>query len=48
LIRNGVPFDRVFECDQLLQHERLAMSVVFSEIEGQEWDWNTMQFKERD
>lgn len=47
LVRNGVPFDRVFECDRLMPHERQAMSITFSEFEGNEWDWQAMQFKEK-
>lgn len=46
-MKNGVPFDRVFECDRLLAHERMAMSITFSEFEGNEFDWGTMSFKER-
>jgi hypothetical protein len=30
-----------------MPHERLAMSVTFSEFEGNEFDWTTMLFKER-
>jgi hypothetical protein len=47
-MKNGVPFDRLFECDSLVDYERMAMSIMFSEFEGNEFDWRTMQFKERD
>nr|WP_199065121.1 hypothetical protein [Chromobacterium sp. ASV5] len=48
LIRNGVPFDNVFpDLDALLPHEQLAMGVVFSELEGNEFDWSVMRYKER-
>ncbi|MBV8049000.1 MAG: hypothetical protein JO171_17760 [Paludibacterium sp.] len=46
-MKNGVPFDQVFECERLAAHERVAMSIVFSEIEGNEWDWSAMKFKEQ-
>lgn len=30
-----------------MPHERMAMSIMFSEFEGNEFDWNTFTFKER-
>lgn len=30
-----------------MPHERLAMSIAYSEMEGHEFDWGTMSFKER-
>lgn len=47
-MKNGVPFDRVFDCDFLEEHERMSMSITFSEFEGGEYDWNNMRFKEKD
>jgi len=31
----------------LEEYERMAFSVTFSEFEGNEFDWDTLQFKER-
>jgi hypothetical protein len=47
-VKNGVPFDRVFECDFLSDYERMAMSIMFSEFEGNEFDWKTMRFIEKE
>lgn len=46
-MRNGVPFDLLFECVDLADYERLAMSVMFSEFEGNKFNWETMMFEER-
>ncbi|MTD33871.1 hypothetical protein [Paludibacterium denitrificans] len=46
-MRNGVPFDKVFDVERLMKHEQMAMSITFSEFEGNEFDWHAMQFKER-
>lgn len=47
-MRNGVPFDRLFpECEVLNDYERFAMSVMFSEFEGQSFNWSTMRFEEK-
>jgi hypothetical protein len=45
LVRNGIPFDVAFQLDDLT---RTAWCIVFSEMEGNEFDWNTMQFKEKE
>jgi hypothetical protein len=48
-LKNGVPFSVVFdECYSLYPHELMAMSVVFSEFEGNEFDWQAMQFKKKE
>lgn len=48
-MKNGVPFQTVFECDTLTEYERVAMSVTFSEFEGAgEFDWGSLTFRKRD
>jgi hypothetical protein len=47
-VKNGVPFKAVFQVESLLEHERFAMSVVFSEFEGNEFDWSGMRWVETD
>ena len=43
-MKNGVPFDLAFQLD----HEtRAAFCIVFGELEGGEFDWPRMAFKER-
>jgi len=42
LVRNGVPFDVAFALDDLT---RAAWSIVFSEMEGNKFDWALMKFK---
>lgn len=44
LVCNGIPFDVAFSLPDL---ERTAFSIVFSEFEGNEFDFNAMSFKER-
>ncbi|EXF96288.1 hypothetical protein HK44_020665 [Pseudomonas fluorescens HK44] len=46
-MKNGVPFSVVFECDYLDEYERMAFSIIFSEFEGSEFDWDSMTFKEK-
>jgi hypothetical protein len=43
-VRNGIPFDVAFQLDDLT---RTAWCIVFSEMEGNEFDWHAMQFKEQ-
>jgi len=43
LVRNGIPFDVAFTLPDV---ERTAFSIVFSELEGNEFDYNAMRFKE--
>jgi hypothetical protein len=44
LTRNGVPFETAFE---LPDEARTAFAIVFSQFEGNEFDFRTMTFKER-
>jgi hypothetical protein len=43
LIKNGIPFDVAFALDDV---RRGAFAIAFSEMEGNEFDWHTMSFKE--
>jgi hypothetical protein len=44
-VKNGVPFDRVFDCVTLDDYERYAFSIMFSEFEGAgTYNWSTQQF----
>ena len=48
LVKNGVPFERVFGGSGRLDRlERQAMAIAFSQFEGAEFDWAAMRFKER-
>jgi hypothetical protein len=48
-VKNGVPFDRVFECDKLSGYEHFAFSIMFSEFEGAGvWNWSSLQFDKKD
>lgn len=42
-MRHGVPFEVAFKLDYIT---RAAWSIIFSEMEGQKFDWSTMRFKE--
>lgn len=42
-MKNGVPFDVAFSLDEV---KRTAFCIIFSEMEGAAFDWNTMRFKE--
>ena len=45
-MKNGVPFEIAFgRPDRLTHAERQAMSIVFSQCEGGEFDFDTMEFK---
>jgi hypothetical protein len=46
-MKNGVPFDKLFSIDFFEQHEREAMSIVFSQFEGGEFDWNSWSWVEK-
>ncbi len=43
LIQNGVPFDVAFSLDDI---HRAAWSIIFSEMNGAKFNWNTMDFEE--
>jgi hypothetical protein len=43
LVRNGVPFDVAFS---LSESERLAWIVAFGTLDGREFDWFAMRWKE--
>ncbi len=47
-MKNGVPFHLAFESDpsRLDQVERAAFSIVLSEFEGNEFNWDSMRFKD--
>jgi hypothetical protein len=48
-VKNGVPFDRVFDCGPLSDYERMAFSIIFSEIEGGGvFNWRTLVFDKED
>ncbi|MDQ0124704.1 hypothetical protein J2W17_003658 [Pseudomonas lini] len=48
-MKNGVPFDRLFECGPLTDYERFAFSILFSEFEGSGiWNWSSMQFDKKE
>jgi hypothetical protein len=48
-VKNGVPFDRVFDCGLLSDYERMAFSIIFSEIEGAGvFNWRTLVFDKED
>lgn len=44
LIKNGIPYDVAFS---LGPAEKMAYSVVFGELEGNSFDWNTGTWRER-
>ncbi len=44
LVRNGIPFDVAFALDDVT---RAAWCIVFSEMDGAEFDWSAMSFRER-
>ncbi len=44
LVRNGIPFDVAFTVDDVT---RAAWCIVFSEMEGNRFNWNRMQFEEQ-
>ncbi len=46
-MKNGVPFEKLFEVERFLNHERDAMSIVLSELEGAEFDWNSWSWVEQ-
>lgn len=43
-MKNGIPFDVAFGLNDVT---RAAFAISFSEMEGNEFDWTTMSFKER-
>lgn len=42
-MRQGVPFDVAMDLDD---DYRTAFAIIMGEIEGGEWDWSLMQFRE--
>ena len=53
LVRNGVPFNVAFgvppgEQYVLVEADVASFAIIFSEFEGNKFDINTMQFKERE
>lgn len=44
LIKNGVDVDKAFDLDPELA---LAMSITFAAFEGNDWDWRSMRFVEK-
>lgn len=46
-MKNGVPFSVVFDVDKLSPHERDAMSIIFSEFEGGEFNWDSWSWVEK-
>jgi hypothetical protein len=42
-VRNGVPFDVAFQLDEVT---RAAWCIVFSEMEGNKFNWSSMTFEE--
>lgn len=45
-MKNGVPFHVVFKITDLMPHEKFAMAIVFSEFEGNKYNWALMKFEE--
>lgn len=45
LIKNGIPFDVAAELDD---GSALAFMIAFGEMEGNQWDWNAMSWRERE
>lgn len=48
LMKNGVPFDIVFSTGNLSAHERHAMAIVFSELEGGRFNWHTWSWEKQE
>jgi len=46
-VKNGVPFPTVFDVVTLEPHERDAMSIVFSELDGAKFNWQNWQWEEQ-
>lgn len=47
LVKNGVSFTVVFDVMALDSHERDAMSIVFSELDGARFKWQNWQREEQ-
>jgi hypothetical protein len=43
LVKNGIPFDVAFNLDDAT---RAAWSIIFSEFEGAQFNWQDMRFEE--
>jgi hypothetical protein len=43
LVKNGIPFDIAFTIDDVT---RAGWAIIFSEMEGNTFDFDTMSFKE--
>ncbi|MDA8230743.1 MAG: hypothetical protein M0006_05340 [Magnetospirillum sp.] len=44
LVKNGVPFDVALS---LSPADVLAFSIIFGQMDGGEWDWGRMTWRER-
>lgn len=44
LVRNGVPFDVAFS---LPPDEAMAWGIIFGEMDGNTWDFNSMAWKKQ-
>lgn len=44
LVKNGVPFDVAFSMSDGM---RMAACIVYGELEGNEWLWPQMRWKEK-
>jgi len=44
-VKNGVPFDVAFQMDDMM---RAAQAIIFSEFEGNKFDFRTMDWKKTD
>lgn len=44
LVKNGVPYNEVFNLDDTVI---VAWSILFSEMEGNKFNWSTMKFEEK-
>lgn len=47
LMKNGVPFHMVFKVDELMRHEKFAMTIVFSEFEGAKFNFDSWSWEEK-
>lgn len=48
LLKNGVPFTIAFGVTDMASHERHAMAIVFSELEGATFNWQTWAWEKQD
>lgn len=43
LVKNGIPFDLAFQLDEVT---RIGWCIVFSEMEGATFNWQSMRFEQ--